>query len=299
MKLHEQGTNTLLIGEVGSGKTTALPTFIAAGLKRDIPLKLAVVITEPGGVESLLDGMKLHAPKGHDTLPLDRLHYAYIPPTSQDWNALIDMARRINLMGYKDLAEQKAGLSKDKHRQFLDLLAILSNFKNQHGQELGPVDDFDSSWLLAIDSLSGINNMAKTLHVGLKPAMHQGEWQVTMSTVEAFVNQLICATKCFTCLTGHVEKEMDEVVGKPQFMPSFLGRKLAPKVPRLFSDVILQVKDGDKFKWSTIRRDYSSLKARNLNLSDSLRPTFDLIVDSWLKREEYVGDSQHVPSETQ
>ena len=58
------GTNTLLLGEVGNGKTSSLPTFIAAGVKLKIPLKLAVIITDPGGEESLLDGMRLHAPPG-------------------------------------------------------------------------------------------------------------------------------------------------------------------------------------------------------------------------------------------
>ena len=297
-KPHEIGTNTFLMGDVGSGKTTALASFIAAGLKHDLNLKVAAIITEPGGVESLVDGMTIHAPKGMKTLPMDRLFYHYIPPTSEDWSALITMAKQVNIMSYKALAEQKSGMVKEKHRQFLDLLSVCADFSDQHGVSHGPIDKFDSTWLLVVDSLSGLNNMAKNLHVGLKPAMHMGEWQVAMSTEEAFINQLVASTRCFTCLTGHVEKEMDEVIGKPQYMPGFLGRKLAPKVPRIFSDVILQVRDEAKFGWSTIRRDYSGLKARNVALSDKLQPSFAQIVDRWLERKAQIENSQPIYTDT-
>ena len=285
---HDIGTNTLLMGDVGSGKTSSLPTFIAAGIKHDLELHVAAVMTEPGAVETLLDGMVLHAPKGMKTLPMDRLHYHYIPQTSEDWSALIEMAKRVNLMGYRDLAEMKTGLAKNKHKQFIDLLSCLANFTDQHGEQFGPIDKLDSNWLVGVDSLSGINHMSKQLHVGLKPAMHMGEWQVTMSTEEALVNQLAASTKCFTCLTAHVDKEMDEILGKPQYMAGFLGSKLAPKVPRIFSDVILQVKEEGKFHWSTTRANYSGLKARNLPLSDNLPPSFVQIVDTWLKRKSLV-----------
>ena len=289
MPVQSTGTNTLLIGDVGAGKTSALSTFIAAGLAHNLPLKLAVIVTDPGGVESLLDGMKLHAPKGMENLPMDRLFYHYIPPTSENWQSLIGMAERVGVMGYKHLADLKSGLEKDKHKQFLDMLNCMANFTDQHGNQHGPVDKFDNTWMVAIDSLSGINDMVQQLHVGLKPAMHQGEWQVTMNTEAAFIKQLVASTQCFTCLTGHVDKEMDEVLGKPQYMVGLLGRKLAPKLPRYFSDIVLQCRDDNKFIWSTVRKDYSGLKARNLPLRDNLPPDFGQIVDKWLNRQKLVG----------
>ena len=283
---YEIGTNTLLIGDVGSGKTSTLATFIRAGVLADRKLQIAAILTEPGAVETLVDGMKLHAVKGEETLPLDRLHYHYIPPTSEDWQALIDMATRVNTMGYDDLSKIKSGVGKEKHRQFLKMLSAMSDFTDQNGEKFGAIDHLDNTWLVVIDSLSGINNMAKALHVGLKPTLHQGEWGVAMQAEESLINQLVASTKCFTCLTGHVERFDDEVLRKPQFMAGFLGNKLAPKIPRIFSDVILQVRDGDKFKWSTTRRDYSGLKARNLPLADDLEPTFEHIVNKWLERRE-------------
>ena len=266
-----------------------MPTFIAAGLKYSLPLKLAVIITDPGGLESLLDGMELHAPKGMDVLPMDRLFYRYIPQTSQDWQALIKMATMVNRLTYKHLADLKIGLEKDKHLQYLDMLNCMANFTDQHGKEHGPIDNFDNTWMVAIDSLSGVNDMVQQLHVGLKPSLHQGEWQVTMNTEAVFMKQLVASTQCFTCLTGHVEKEMDEILGKPQYMVGLLGKRLAPKLPRVFSDIILQCKDDNKFMWSTVRKDYSGLKARNLPLRDDLPPDFGQIVEKWLSRQKLVG----------
>ena len=282
------GTNTLLYGEVGSGKTSALPTFIKAGLENNLDPHLAVVITDPGGDESLIDGMKIHARKGETSLPLDRLHYKYFPPAATDWSAIIEMAKNVNNMGYSNLAELKQGLAKAKHRQLLDVLSCLANFEDQNGDTFGPVDHLDSNWMLAVDGLSGINEMCRQLHVGLKPSLHQGEWGVIMETELAIVRQLVSSTKCFTCLVAHADKTMDEVIGKPQFMPGFLGNKLAPKVPRIFSDCILAKREDDKFFWSTTERNYSSLKARNLRLADKLQPDFSQIIKSWLARQKMV-----------
>jgi len=277
------GTNTLLLGESGSGKTASIASFIKAGLEVGIKTQVACIITEPGGYETLLDGLTLHEFDGKP-LPADRLHYTYIPPTSTSWKTLTALAQRVNTLSYKALSDMKSGIEKQGNTQFLDLLTSLSNFVNQDGEEFGPVDDFDNTWLLVIDSLSGVNMMARSLHVGMKPSMHQGEWGVIMETEEALINQVISATKCFTCFTAHVEKEMDETIGKPQFFPMLLGRKLAPKVPRMFSDVILAYKESGKFRWSTARDNYSSLKNRNLPLSDSLNPSFEGIFETWLER---------------
>ena len=280
-----KGTNTLLYGDVGSGKTSTLPTWIAAGLEFDVELKLAVIMTEPGAVETLLDGMILHAPKGMDTLPMDRLHYCEVLPTSGDFHGMMEMAKKVNMMGYKDLADLKHGLAKDKHKQFYELLSMMNNFINQHGTSLGPITKFDNTWMVAVDSLTGVNWLARQQTVGLKPAPHQGEWGVMMGMEAAIINSLVGATECFICLTGHVAKEVDEVVGKPQYMPMFLGQKLAPDVPKIFSDIALQVRDETDFFWSTIRKDYNSLKARNLILADNLPPSFAPIYKRWLERK--------------
>ena len=227
--------------------------------------------------------MEIHRYKGKP-LPKERLHYKVIPMTTPGWDTLQEMSKKVNMMSYEALSGLKSGIAKTNDQQWFEVLSTLSDFTNQDGKNLGAVDKLSSDYLVVIDSLSGLNHMVRALHVGMKPSMHQGEWGVIMHTLEMFVNAFVSGTKCFTCLTGHIEKEMDEVIGKPQYMPGFLGRKLSPKMPRIFSDVVLAARDEDKFKWSTTRSNYSSLKARNLTLSDSLQPDFTQIVKAWKKR---------------
>ena len=268
-----RGTKTLLLGSPGSGKTYSINTLIKAGLE------VAVIITDPDGDVTLLDAVR------NLNLPRNKLHLRYISAAASSWDALKDSARRINLMDYKSLTEIKAGIAKDKYGQFLDLLDCLSNFRSDDGVVLGPVDSWGPERALVIDSLSGLNMMAMALMIGGKPAAHQGEWGVAMNAEEQLIYKLCADLKCFFVLTSHLDKEMDEVLGKPQFMAAALGRKLAPKLPRLFSDVILAYREGDRFWWSTSAVDVD-LKTRTLPLRSKIDPDFGQIVEAWRKRND-------------
>lgn len=280
-----RGTSTLLIGPPGSGKTHSLVTLVKAGLE------LFVLITDPGGEESLIDACE------KEGVDISHVHWRYIAPASEKWGALLDMAKRINLMGYKDLTEIKQGISKSEYHQFYDLLSACANFTCDHcGEKFGPIDSWGPDRALAVDSLSGINVMAMNMMIGAKPAAHQGEWGVAMNAEEKLILKLCADLKCFFILVAHVEREMDETIGKPQLMVGALGRKLAPKLPRSFSDVVLAIKEGDKFRWSTTALNVD-LKARALPLSDTLPPTFEQIVSVWKKRMELTQQRKANPTE--
>lgn len=269
---NSRGTKTLLLGPVGTGKTTALTTFIEAGIE------LFVIGTDPGFEESILDAIH------EKDLDINKFHYQYIAPASADWTALINNAEMINKMGYDTLSSLKQGMNKSSYTQFLELLRALSNFTDHRtGREYGPVDDFPENVAFAIDSLSGINVMAMDMMIGGKPTAHQGEWGVAMNAEEKLILKLTSDLKCFFVLTAHIEKEPDIVTGVPIIMVGALGRKLAPKLPRTFSDVILTVKEGNKFTWSTAALNVD-LKARSLPIKDGLTPSFGQIVDVWKRR---------------
>lgn len=271
-EFNSRGTKTLLVGPPGSGKTTSLITFIEAGLD------LFVIGTDPGFEESILDAVER---KG---LPLDKLHYQYIAPASAPWSALLEAAGKVNMMGYDNLSSLKSGISKDGYRQFIHLLSAMSNFVDHRtGKEHGPIDDFKEDCCFAVDSLSGINVMAMDLMIGGKPTAHQGEWGVAMNMEEKLILKLTSDLKCFFVLTAHIEKEPDLVTGIPITMVGALGRKLAPKLPRTFSDVILSVKEGNKFTWSTAAINVD-LKSRSLPIADNMPATFVPIVETWRRR---------------
>ena len=258
------GANILLVGATGTGKTHSIRTLC------DLGLEVFVVFTEPG-MEVLAD------------IPSDKLHWKYIAPSTPEWTDMIDSANKINKMTFKSLTDL-SDINKSKYTEFLDLLTTLSNFKDDRtGKEYGAVDSWGPERVLVVDSLSGLNIMAMNLVTGSKPVKSMADWGVAIDNLERLITKLCVDTKCHFVLTAHLERETDETTGGSSLMAATLGRKLAPKLPRFFSDVIHVKRDGGKFLWSTASINVD-LKARNLPLADNLNPSFVPIIESWRKR---------------
>lgn len=258
------GPKILLIGPIGGGKTYSIRTLIEAGLK------VGAVFTEPG-MEGVSD------------IPTDKLAWHYIAPSAPDWKDMIDSAKQINTLPFKMLAEL-SDINKKKYTEFIDLLNCLSNFKDDRtGTVLGPVDDWGHDRVLFLDSLSGINIMAMNLMVGSKPVKSMADWGVAMDNLERFITRLTTSLTCPVVLTAHPERETDEVAGGANIMASTLGKKLAPKIPRFFSDVIYVTRNKGDFYWSTSMTG-ADLKTRNLPLGEKLTPSFVPLFAEWRKR---------------
>jgi len=270
-------TAVLLMGAPGAGKTDALATIIEAGLE------LFVLGTEPRFVESLLDSLKRRS------LPIDRLHWCTVEPVKIGFAAMINNAKLVNQMSFETLSQIKSGMEKASHGQFIKVLENLANFRDERtGQSFGSVDSWGPDRALAVDSLSGLNIMAKDLVVGGKPTAAQGEWGVAMDSEERLINKLSADTRCLFVLTAHVEREPDEITGGSNVVVGALGRKLAPRIPRFFSEVVLARREADKYYWSTTTTSYE-LKKRVLPLSDKIEPSFKPIIDAWRARLATAG----------
>lgn len=255
------GPNVLLLGASGAGKTTSIKTLIKCGIT---PF---CVFTEPG-FEVLGD------------IPKEKLHWCYIPPADTAWDAMIDSATKINQLSFESLTKL-TDINKRGYGQFIDLLRALNNFKcDRDGLEYGDVCTWGTNRAIVLDSLSGVNIMAMNLVVGSKPVKHQGDWGVAMDNLERLIQKLCTSTQAMFILMAHAERETDEVMGGSKIMAATLGRKLAPRLPRFFSDVVLADKQGTKFTWSTAALG-ADLKARNLALADGLPPDFGPIIESW------------------
>lgn len=270
-----RGTNTLILGAPGAGKTHSLTTAVRAGLK------LAVLVTDPGGEETLLEAME------KEKLSLDNLYTKYVAPSSSSWDALLAMADMVQRYNYKGLTEIKSGIKKDDYTAYLDMLDQLVNFESDDGRTVGDVTELGPDWMLAIDSASGINAMAMALMVGSKPVSNPGEYQVAMNMEEQLIYKLCADSRCFFTLTAHVDKVMNEVMGVPLLSAAFLGQKLAPKVPRIFSDVVLAYREDTRFYWSTVAPN-ADLKKRTLPFDDKLDQDFGAIVEVWKARADRV-----------
>ena len=278
-----QAPHCLLMGPAGSGKTTSLATFARKGLD------VFVVVTEPTGADSLLDAWE------RENLDWNKLHFNVIPPASPGWGGLKDLAVRINSMSYKDISELKSGIGKEKMTQYPALIHSMENFRDEyHNRDFGDVTNWSDDRVLVLDSLSGLSLIAMQCTVGFKPSPHQGEWGIAMNAVENLVFKLSSDCKCYFVLTSHIEKEPDEITGMAKVTVSTLGRKLAPKIPRFFSEVIRSRKDGTgKFLWAT-QDSEADLKNRALPSGSNLPQDFGPVVDAHRRRAQIASPAHFV-----
>lgn len=253
----------MLLGGPASGKTHSLRTLMAQGVE------LCIIATEYPDILS-------------DT-PLDKVHWRYIEPGKADWATLKDNAEKINLLSNKAL-QDLPGINKNKYRQWFDVIEACNDFKcDRCGKSFGDAAKWGPERALVIDSLSGLSIMARDLTVGAKPVITQPDWGVMMQNLEAFLNVCTTGTRAWFILTAHIERELDEAAGSTKLMASTLGRKLAPKLPRYFSDVVYCKREGAKWTWDTSVIDVD-VKARNLPIKGDLSPDFKQIFDAWNTR---------------
>lgn len=282
---------TLILGDIGSGKTDVLTTFIEAGVE------LFVLITEPGGSESLIDACKRR------NLPIDKLHWATVLPAAPGWDAMKSMITTIGSMGYADIQNIKSGVGKEETRKpAMKMLETIANFKCERtGKTYGDVTQWDDTKAFAFDSLSGLSVLSMALTIGYKPAAHQGEWGIAMNFVEQLVLKITSDRKCHFAMTAHVEKELNEISGIQQIMASTLGKKLAPKIPRFFSEVVyakrIVAQDGKsaKFLWSNVDNN-ASLKNRALTIGAEITPSFVPVVEAYRARVRQAANTPQSPA---
>lgn len=246
-------TNVLLLGPIGTGKTHALRTVYGAGHR------LLTLATEPG-----IDKILTHG---------ELCHWHYVPPADPDWHAMTDNAHKVNTLTQETLMKMP-GVNRQEYRQFIEVLNVCSNFTcDICGEAFGPVDALPANSVLACDGLSGLSIMAMDLVAGGKPVKTQADWGVAMDNLERLLLKLCTATKCSFVLCSHLDREVNELTGGTTIMVSTLGRKLAPKVPRFFDEVVACRREGQNFFWSTTAMN-TDLKARRLPFSDEIPPDF-------------------------
>lgn len=261
----DRGTNTMIIGPTGAGKTTAILSLIDAGIT---PFVLA---TEPGVNEIL------------SAAPKEKLHWHYVSPSTQGWDDMIDGAKMLNTMSLKVISGM-AGIHREKFQQFIEVYSTFANFKcDRTGESYGAVDTWNTDRAIVLDSLSGTSIMAMNLIVGSKPVKSLPDWGVAMGNLRQLIEKLCFDTRCHFIMTTHAERVVDEVTGAVKIMASTLGKKLAPELPRFFSDVIYAYREKGKYYWSTESQGIDT-KSRNLPLQDKLQPSFIPLISAWQKK---------------
>lgn len=265
------GFNCLLMGPAGSGKTHAIGTLVDTGLE------VYYLALEPG-LESLLGyytDKNLPVPKN--------LHWHTLKAPDTSFTDMLETATKINQFSLEMLAKM-VDPNKSRHNQYLELFKVLHDFTDQRdGSKHGSANAWGTDKVLVIDSLTGLNNAALNLVIGGKPVRSQSDWGIAQQQLEGLLRKLCDGCQCHFVLLSHVERESDLVLGGVKLMASTLGKALAPKIPAMFSDVVLTVRQGDKWTWDTANV-MADLKTRNLPIKSDNQPSFAPIVAKWKAR---------------
>lgn len=261
------------MGPPGSGKTRSITTLVKAGLET------FVLCTEPTGVDSLLDGIE------QQKLDINKLHWCVVAPARAGFDALLKMSESLSIMDHDALSKMRPTSGREK-AQWFDMLAQIRDFRCERtGKSFGPVMQFGTDKAFVIDSFSGVSEMAWDLTVGNKVTAHQGEWGAAMNMLTQLTRSCTSNFKCLFVCTAHVERETDENTRASKLMVSTLGRKLAPKLPKDFSEVVMSYREGEQYFWSTMNND-ADLKHRALRLASKLPPDFAPVVEAHKKRQQ-------------
>lgn len=265
------GVNVLLMGPSGTGKSYQIATLVETGIE------VCAIFTE-NSLESLIG---YWSDQGKPVPP--NLYWMIVDAPQSGVQALIDGAVKVNSMTLDTLLKIQDP-NRMKHNGFINLLNAMNGFTDvRTGRKFDPVDTWDNRRALVIDSLTGVNNLAMSLVIGSRPARGQGDWGQAQDQIEKFLHLVTQFCKCHFVLTAHVEREQDMVLGGVKLMVSTLGKALAPKIPAMFSDVILTVREGTSWYWSTASS-IADLKTRNLSYNEKITPGFAQIIEKWKTR---------------
>lgn len=266
------GFNVLLIGPAGTGKTRSIGTLVDAGVETFF------LSLEPG-MESLFG---YWTDRGK-SIP-ENLHWHSLPAPKASFTEMMENAKSINTLSLDALAKQ-VDPHRGKHNRFISLLSALNDFPDDRtGQKFGSVDTWGASRALVIDGMSGINQAVMSLVIGGKAVRSQSDWGIAQDQAEKLIRMLTEGCRCHCVILAHVEREVDQVMGGTKLMVASLGKALAPRLPPMFSDVILaQRNSNDKWTWDT-GTPLADVKARNLPFASNLEPDFKHLVAKWQSR---------------
>lgn len=269
------GVNVLIQGPTGTGKTHSIGTLVES----DQNLEVFVEALE-SGLESLFG---YWTDRGLPIPPRLHWHTLSTVPKGSGFDHLIKKAKDIGDMS-EDALYKVYDLTKGQRNYFVSLMQQLVDFHDDRtGQKFGSVAKWGPNRALVIDGLTGMSNIAMNFVIGNKPTKSQAEWGRAMDNLEGLLRHLVDACRCHFVLLAHIEREVDEITGGTKIMVSTLGKKLAPKVSPMFSDVILSVRNGKEWKWDTANPQ-ADLKTRNLPVSNNIEPNFSLILHRWSQR---------------
>lgn len=258
------GVNVMLLGPVGTGKTTAIRTLVDCGIT---PM---CIFTEPRfGILG--------------SIPQDKLHWKYIPGIVDTLDAIEKKVTAIGTLDQKGLC---AMTDHNRHRdsRMIEFIKALNNFTcDRTGESFGPVKDWGTNRALVLDGLSGLTQMAWFTTIGAKPAKDKPDYGKCQDLVMSQIDWACVIPRCHFILIAHADRNFNEVTGETLITPALPGKALTSIFARNIDDVVLTQRIGAEFRWSTAAAG-ADLKASYLPVSEGLAPDFAQIINSWKAR---------------
>lgn len=271
------GFNIILEGPTGTGKTYSIGTLCEAGLE------VFYYALEPG-LESVIGYFTDPPPHGKGMkTPPENFHWNYLSPKTQSFDQMRSNADNIGKFDLSGLAKMR-DINRAKNNPMIDVYTNLNNFVDQRdGKSYGPIDSWLTNRVLVIDGLSALSRIAMEMVTGNKPMRDKPDYGLAQGNLMSLIHKLTSGCACHLVLLAHVNREVDEVLGGVKLFPNTIGKAILSDIQQPFSDVILSVREGDKFYWDTANSQ-ADLKARNLPIAQKLPPDFRQIVEKWKAR---------------
>lgn len=273
------GVKVLLMGESGTGKTYSIGTLVDAGIE-------VFYFAYEQGAETLLG---YWADKG---LPIPKnLHICTVKGQNASFLEMADAVKQVNTLPYETL-KKFSDPNRLKYNQ-IEMFLRTFNKVTPDGSDknYGAVASWDCTKAVVIDGLTGLSDSAMKAVIGGKVDKDQKDWGLAQGIIENFLRKVTAECHCIFVLISHVEREVDPNGGGVKLMPSAPGQKLSPKLPAMFSDVILTTRKGTDWKWNTASSE-AAVKTRNLPITDNNLPDFRLILKTWKVRIEALIESK-------
>jgi len=222
----------IFLGHSGMGKTGALASLASAGYR------LRVIDLDAGA--NILRNV-LTDPKSA---------YLKANPQAMDNVSIATVTEDLDLDGFTP--------SKKKATVWTRVQALTKGWKDDEGRDYGPVREWGRGEILVIDSLTRLADAAIDFFLGINGRIGLSltdprskpqavEWGIVSDILASFIEAAtLRAVPCNVIFNAHIEYISDEKTGILQGFPAALGKKLLPKIPRYFNNMLLAEVKGPK-----------------------------------------------------
>lgn len=269
------GTNVLLMGPGGTGKTHSLGTLV--DWAQENGREVFVLFTENG-----LETLKGYwTDRGLEIPACLHWHQTLTKPVSLA--ALTKAADNVGKMSYKQVTEM-IDPDRSKNNAFYRILQACADFPDDRtGKKFGAIDSWGVDKIFVNDSLTETANAVMKMVIGSKPTASQPDYGVAQNNLMNWLRLCTQGVAATFVMTAHVDREVDPLSQTSMTMVKAIGKALVAEIPPLFSEVIYTERKADKFFWSTAAYGVDT-KTRSLGYRQEIEPNFAQIMDLWQKR---------------